>query len=181
MFNQNQNNQNGQNNQDDGWWERHKAELERYAEDVRLRAAGTSREEIAAQAKAEAERKAAEDKALLDNLMRQKFEELPEGQREIYNKYASQMDEELKIERAKNEIQLEEDSLNREVESIATQLQTMYKNPSFHRSEIAKMEEQLQAKISRLKQIAASKPRELPNYIVNSISANSNTRRRDGF
>ena len=161
--------------QDDGWFERQKAAIEKYAEDVRLQQAGTSREQIAAEAQAAAERKAAEDKALLEQQMKQKFDQLPEGQREIYTKYASQMDEELAVERAKNETQLEEDKLNREILTLCAQLEPMYKNYTANKDAIEKLEAQMQEKDTRLKQIAASKPRELSDSVKNFYSANANS------
>jgi len=163
--------------QDDGWFAKQKAAIERYAEDVRLQQAGTSREQIAAEEKARAEQKAAEDRALLELMAKQKFDQLPEGQRGIYTKYASQMDEELAVERAKNEIQLTEDKLNRELETLGAQYETMFKNPSLYKNEIAQLDAQIQEKRTQLKQVLASKPYEPSQEYINQVSASSNKRR----
>jgi len=171
------NNFNKPEEQDDGWFERQKAAIDQYAEEARLRAAGTSREQIAAEALAAAERKAAEDKALLEQQMKQKFDQLPEGQRAIYSKYASQMDEELALERAKNETQLAEDNFNRELETLGAQYEAMSKNPSLYKNEIAQLDAQIQEKRTRLKQISASKPYEPSQAYINAVSASSNKRR----
>ena len=177
MYNQfNQSNQG--NDQDDGWFERYKADQAHYIEEERLRAQGTSREQIAAEAQAEKERKAAEDKAVLDQLMKEKFEQLPEGQREIYNQYAETMQQALDAERAKNEQQLEEDTLNRQALALGEQYASLSKNASQHKDEIAQLQAQLQEVNKRLKQIAVSKPRELSNDYINFYAAGSQLRKK---
>ena len=166
--------------QDDGWFERQKAAIERYAEDVRLRAAGTSREQIAAEAQAAAERKAAEDKALLETMMREKFDQLPEGQKDIYSEFAAQMDQKLAVERAKSKAQLDEDKLNRENEADGAQLEQLVKNYSANRAAIEAIEARIRERDSQLKQISASKPYEPSNKVINFYSANANSHSTGG-
>ena len=85
--------------------------------------------------------------------------------------------EQVQAELSKSDAQRAEEKVSQEAEDIGLQLQAMYKNAHLYKNEIPTLEDQLQEKMLRLKQIAASKPHEPSQTYINQVSASSNVRR----
>jgi len=103
-----------------------------------------------------------------------------EKEKEIAQQHLAQWSEDLLAERAKNETQLTEEKLNREILDLSGQLAELYKNYSRNRPQIEALEAKHQATISQLDQIQASKPYEPSNAVKNFYSASANSHSTGG-
>lgn len=134
----------------------------------------------AAEAAAQAQRTSHDADALGQVVQQQGIDALREGEAEIVRRYGQQMAEELRTERAKSDLQIEEESLERQAEALGWQLAELYKNATQNSPAIETIEAQLREKTARLKAIEASKPKEPSNAYLLNHSATAASARRNG-